>query len=315
MRLLPPARLLSAAVLAIVALLAGEQGLVRAQTPEAAADGSGRRAAARTGGGARDRRRRHLGGDEPVPAVPRRARFPPSRRGRERPQRARSRTGSGGGDAKAAAGRATWWCACVSTPSAGWWTSACATACRRTTSPPPTIASRSSSRATVPSGAACTWTFGNGNAKPRTLDAGCSEAVMYRAALRPHRPWPSSTSRSPASRCAAPPARSPCAISSLPGSAIPSLPATAIRTARWRSPTKASASAASMRPCERRIFPPEPGRLQGRPRPAIPAAAKPTATNGRCCRRGGWAGPATAPSTAINCGRRSRSPSKARTWR
>ncbi len=33
----------------------------------------------------------------------------------------------------------------------------------------------------VPSGAACTWTFSNGNPNPRTLNAGCGEAVMYRA--------------------------------------------------------------------------------------------------------------------------------------
>ena len=55
-------------------------------------------------------------------------------------------------------------------------TTACATACGRTTSPPLTTASKSGSRATVPSGAACTWTFGDGDPKPRTLNAACSEA-------------------------------------------------------------------------------------------------------------------------------------------
>ena len=33
---------------------------------------------------------------------------------------------------------------------------------------------------TVPSGAACTWTFGDGEGKPRALDADCSEAVSVR---------------------------------------------------------------------------------------------------------------------------------------
>ena len=209
-RLLCGARLLCVALFATVALFAGANGVIRAQTRTGT--GAGRRAAGRTGGEPatgvvitwevmnrfrlfRDDRdfRRHV--DAPRAGA---ACSMPSRIWRKRP--------------RAAAGRATWWCACASTPSARWRTSACATACGRITSPPRTTASKSGSRARCRPGRPAPGPSATATAsRAPSMPIAANRSRSGRATAG--RPWPPSTSRSPASRSAAPPARSPCAIS------------------------------------------------------------------------------------------------------
>ena len=194
-----------AALAALVLLPFAAHGSPRPSPGHGArAAGAGRRAG--------HRRHHHLGGDEPLPAVPRRARFPPPRRGRERTQRARGRAGPRRGERRPRLGARHGGAPVPRRDRPG----------RRPVHPRRRAGELSRARRPQGRGA------GDGRDRdrrrlhlelrrrrrrrrawsPPTAAPRCRSAPATAAP-----PWRPSTSRSPASRSAAPSKRSPCAIS------------------------------------------------------------------------------------------------------
>ena len=183
-----------------------------------------------------------LGGEEPLPPVPRGARLPAPRRKPARAQHPRLRGRAGGAKRRPRLGAQHGQPPLHRPAGQASPTPARATTSRKTTSPRSTIRSWSASTGEVPVGATCAWSFDDGDG-PQKSTFDCAEAGQSARPLRPadgrHR---RGSARLGCPRKGFRP-RSGCATSSSPGLATASPPAKAIRTAPSRCPTRASASA------------------------------------------------------------------------
>ena len=164
----------------------------------------------------------------------------------------------------------------------------------------------------IATGAACTWSFADGDAKPRVINADCERAGVVPRALRPHHhgdrrhrgPRRADPTRHGGHRGARSPDRR--------ARRLRRVRATAIPTARWRSPTRASVSAASTRRGRRNFSARAASAFKGDRVLRFGQRRRTTATAGRCCRRDGWAAHATARSTVTSSAPRSGSRSRTR---
>ena len=123
---------------------------------------------------------RRLGGQEPLPAVPQRGRFPaPCRRPRRR-RRAQRRTAARAPPPTGAAGPRTWSGNCAST-AAGRLTETCQRDGERENYlPAGSPASACASSARCPPGATCTWSFDDGTPPPRHVTVPCDDEIKLR---------------------------------------------------------------------------------------------------------------------------------------